>query len=71
MLANLLKLAGKEEEFEQRQKAKRVDRRFEEITSQDQFRRNCLDKQKGCAIAFLSGNQIVRLSLINVAIVGL
>lgn len=61
MLQNLLQMIGKEEEYQKQQKDRRkhADRKFEEITSTAQFRANCVDRQKGCAIAFLSGNQIV------------
>ena len=54
----MLKLAEKEGEYENMQKNRRkaADRKFEEITSTDKFRQNCVDKQKGCAIAFLAGN---------------
>lgn len=55
ILANLLKLSGKEE-YQQRGRRRGPDRKFEEITSTEKFRQNCLEKQKGCAIAFLSGN---------------
>ena len=57
----MLKLSGKEEEYNQLQKNRKraVDRKFEEITSTEKFRQNCVDKQKGCAIAFLAGNQVV------------
>jgi hypothetical protein len=65
MLQNLLKMADKEEEYNQQQKNrnKAAERKFEEITSTEKFRQNCLDKQKGCAIAFLTGNQIVRVAI--------
>ncbi|CDW85441.1 UNKNOWN [Stylonychia lemnae] len=58
MLQNLLKLENKEDDYNQKQKlqSKARDRKFEEITNQYKFQQNCLDKQKGCAIAFLSGN---------------
>lgn len=60
MLKNLLAIEGKEDDFNLKQKAqaKARDRKFEEITNQQKFKENCLDKQKGCAIAFLSGNSI-------------
>ena len=62
LLQNMLRMSGKEEEFAQtktKRKSKPVERRFEEITSQQKFEQNCVDKQKGCAIAFLTGNLIV------------
>lgn len=58
ILANLLKLSEKENEYDNMQKNRRkaADRKFDEITSTEKFRQNCVDKQKGCAIAFLPGN---------------
>ena len=66
ILANLLKLSGKEEEYYQLQKNRKKgqDRKFEEITSTEKFRQNCVDKQKGCAIAFLAGNQVVSIGIL-------
>jgi hypothetical protein len=45
----------------QKNRKKGQDRKFEEITSTEKFRQNCVDKQKGCAIAFLAGNQVVSI----------
>eukprot|EP00347_Sterkiella_histriomuscorum_P011459 403372372 len=58
ILKNLLHLEGKEDDYQQKVKlqSKTRDRKFEEITNQYKFQQNCLDKGKGCAIAFLSGN---------------
>lgn len=66
ILQNLLKLSNKENEYDNMLKSRRkaADRKFEEITSTEKFRQNCVDKQKGCAIAFLAGNQVVSLFLI-------
>ena len=60
-------MVGKTEEYEQQKKnrKKAADRKFEEITSQSKFQQYCLDRQKGCAIAFLNAGQIIDYEIEN------
>ena len=38
-------------------------RKFEEITSLEKLNKNCIDRAKGCAIAFLPGLTFVTIFL--------
>lgn len=65
MLSNLIQMSGKQDELYKQEQAKKgsKERKFEEITNIDKFKKNCLDKKKGCAIAFLPGHTQVRLQI--------
>ena len=68
ILMNLWRVLGKQDDITTRQKQKKraSDRKLEEITSTAKFRQNCLEREKGCAIAFLNGNQLVRILQLTV-----
>ena len=58
-------MSGKENEAYRLEKERKVQasRKFEEITSLELLNKNCIDKQKGCGIAFLPALTIVYLSI--------
>jgi hypothetical protein len=67
ILKNFLQLSGKEDEYYKAEKVKKKvkDRKFEELTSTKALKDYCIDKKKGCAIAFLPAHQIVSPPLYN------
>ena len=60
-------MSGKENEAYRLEKERKVQasRKFEEITSLELLNKNCIDKQKGCGIAFLPALTIVYLSIMD------
>ena len=63
-------MSGKQEEIQTKEqnKKKQITRKFEEITNQEKWKRNCLDKLRGCAIGFLPAQTIVSETLYKLMI---